>query len=41
MGWCHKRIVNGPEDNVWFKYTMIRDGHTSGLTTTPAEDAPP
>ena len=41
MGWCHKRIINGPEENVWFKYTMIRDGHTRGLTTMPAEDAPP
>jgi hypothetical protein len=39
MGWCHKRIVNGPEDNVWFKYKMIRDDHTRGPAAKPAGDA--
>lgn len=24
MGWCYKRITNGPEDNVWVKYTLLR-----------------
>jgi hypothetical protein len=22
--WCYRRIINGPEDNVWFKYTAIK-----------------
>lgn len=23
VGWCGKRILNGDEDNVWFKYQMV------------------
>jgi hypothetical protein len=23
-GWCYKRIINGPEDNVWHKYVMSK-----------------
>ena len=23
IGWCGKRILNGDEDNVWFKYQMV------------------
>jgi hypothetical protein len=23
-GWCYKRIVNGPEDNVWHKYILSK-----------------
>jgi hypothetical protein len=25
MAWCYKRIVNGPEDNVWNKYLYLRE----------------
>ena len=25
MGWCQKRIENGDEDNVWVKYTILKD----------------
>ncbi len=25
MAWCQKRIVNGEEDDVWVKYTVLRD----------------
>jgi hypothetical protein len=24
-GWCFKRITNGPEDNVWHKYQMLKE----------------
>ena len=24
MTWCYKRIVNGPEDNVWNKYSVLK-----------------
>jgi hypothetical protein len=24
LGWCYRRIVNGPEDNVWFKYVILK-----------------
>ena len=24
MGWCIKRIENGPEDNVWIKYKVLK-----------------
>ena len=27
MGWCYKRIVDGEEDNVWVKYSMIKEGY--------------
>jgi hypothetical protein len=23
-GWCYKRITNGPEDNVWHKYQILK-----------------
>jgi hypothetical protein len=25
MAWCYHRIVNGPEDDVWFKYRVLKD----------------
>jgi hypothetical protein len=25
MGWCYKRITNGAEDNVWYKYTVLEE----------------
>jgi hypothetical protein len=25
MAWCYRRIVNGPEDNVWVKYQVLKD----------------
>jgi hypothetical protein len=25
MAWCYHRIVNGPEDNVWVKYKILRE----------------
>jgi hypothetical protein len=24
MAWCYHRIVNGPEDNVWVKYRVLK-----------------
>lgn len=26
MSWCQKRIINGPEDNVWLKYRLLKAG---------------
>ena len=26
IAWCSKRIINGDEDNIWFKYTALKDG---------------
>ncbi len=25
MAWCYHRIVNGPEDNVWVKYSVLKE----------------
>jgi hypothetical protein len=25
MAWCIRRILNGPEDNVWMKYRVLKD----------------
>jgi type II secretory pathway pseudopilin PulG len=25
LAWCFRRITNGPEDNIWNKYQMLRD----------------
>jgi len=29
VGWCFKRLKNGPEDNVWHKFQVlyVKDGH--------------
>jgi hypothetical protein len=26
MAWCYRRIVNGEEDNVWVKYSVLKEG---------------
>jgi len=26
MAWCYHRILNGDEDNLWFKYRAMKDG---------------
>jgi hypothetical protein len=31
MAWCYRRIVNGPEDDVWIKYLAIKQGRTKQL----------
>lgn len=28
MAWCYHRIVNGPEDNVWMKYKILKDKYS-------------
>jgi hypothetical protein len=28
MAWCYHRIVNGPEDNVWVKYKVLKDKYS-------------
>jgi hypothetical protein len=32
VGWCYKRIKNGPEDNVWHKYQFLREQKESEKT---------
>jgi|SRR5690242_6002698 len=29
MAWCYHRILNGEEDNVWVKYSVLRTRNTS------------
>ena len=29
MAWCYKRITNGPEDNVWHKYAVLKASRDS------------
>ena len=36
--WCYKRIVNGPEDNVWHKYMLVKQ---SAEESTSANREPP
>jgi hypothetical protein len=31
MAWCYHRIVNGPEDNVWVKFRVLKDGTVKNL----------
>jgi hypothetical protein len=26
IAWCSKRIINGDEDSIWFKYTALKEG---------------
>jgi hypothetical protein len=32
MAWCYRRIVNGPEDNVWVKYRVLKDRRSQSAT---------
>jgi len=32
MAWCYQRIVNGPEDNVWVKYQVLKQGNMKNLS---------
>jgi hypothetical protein len=38
MTWCYHRIVNGPEDNVWIKFRVLKDG-TDGTMKTVSPKA--
>ncbi len=29
MAWCYRRIVNGPEDNVWLKYRVLKEKYSA------------
>ena len=33
--WCFKRITNGPEDNVWHKYLVLKEQRLPGTTQAP------
>lgn len=36
VGWCGKRIINGDEDNIWFKFRVLLLGEgKGGMTITP------
>lgn len=37
VGWCGKRMLNGTEDNVWFKFQVVTsDDYQSGAMTRPS-----
>lgn len=39
MTWAHKRIINGPEDNVWHKYLVLKGqihGDGGGIIIEPS-----
>jgi hypothetical protein len=39
IAWCYKRIVEGPDDNVWAKYQILRQRREDELPAgTAAED---
>lgn len=35
MAWCQKRIINGDEDNVWFKYKVFKEQANGKPPTNP------
>ncbi len=39
IGWCRKRIVNGPEDNVWHKFQILYLKERVNVTAEPAGEA--
>jgi len=41
IGWCGKRILNGDEDNVWFKYEVVISRRNEPDATSQASDAGP
>jgi hypothetical protein len=34
MAWCYRRIVDGPEDNVWIKYLVLKNRQNQSLVST-------
>jgi len=34
MAWCYRRIANGPEDNVWTKYRVLKDQRSRRTSLT-------
>ena len=38
--WCYKRIKNGPEDNVWHKFTLMAESDSRQLRTGDCLDKP-
>jgi hypothetical protein len=43
MGWCRKRILNGPEDNVWHKLQILylnQGEPRDGTSAPPSYDEP-
>jgi hypothetical protein len=41
IGWCGKRILNGDEDNVWFKFKVVTsDEYQRGAMTQPTGGHP-
>lgn len=40
MAWCYRRIVNGPEDNVWVKYSVLRDKYSVSKNKESQSAAP-
>jgi len=41
IGWCGKRILNGDEDNVWFKFQVVTsDEYQRGAMTQPSSGGP-
>jgi len=42
IGWCGKRILNGDEDNVWFKYQVVTSQRNEpGPMSQPSDAGPP
>lgn len=41
VGWCGKRIVNGDEDNVWFKFQVVTTADVKGNTGPMRRSARP
>lgn len=35
MAWCYHRIVNGPEDNVWLKYRVLKKKRDETKANSP------
>jgi hypothetical protein len=35
MAWCYHRIVNGPEDNIWVKYRVLKQKRDEAKSSPP------
>jgi len=35
MAWCYRRIVNGPEDNIWLKYRLLKEQRSQQASPEP------
>ncbi len=40
FAWASRRIANGSQDDIWYKYQFLKNHHTKGITVVRSTPAP-